>query len=1323
MGESSCSRFNGYFKTECTVRPPVSNTFEDYVNDALISENTLISKENSNALLNIDEFYRFPWKKAVYDDKFLLNEAGNIEASIPEICQDAFSSMEMPAWILENNRFSDIGTISEEESIFYEKDIEVLKQNTLDGIYQLLDVPYIPCTLSDPAFKLPSVTDILKKLPMMEVDETFDDFDFSYEVADAFFKENLDDEIKNVPEINIENSFEEITLPELPDEEISYLEIDNTGHSNETMSKLKECKGEVVSESSANITSYESENYSEVCSVVCVDDQVHSRKTILNNKEESHYEKLTNVNFIGHSNDNSTLSSISMNENVTQNIDNDTFDDLEINVISNKSLQDIRNNEFIDTKRLTIDPVKNYFSENQQCNNDNKIEEIMSKITAESSNYKGYSFENNFYGFIVDNGKSQVDNSSEKTDLLMEPTTNFEEQFSELYHEEDNELQSERKIVVDSKKENMFLEKISNLKFEKRINLNDDCQMSSFLPYSENPKIFKTCTAIRGDNSLNSSFSSTSNENHKEIGVLPSQNLSSSQPVSLLSNFLNITKLANRNPMATPTFKISSSPKDYTKHSNEMLKILLLYEDCAVPLLQSLLLSELFKFPPKFTIVDISSCKTCFLLNQEVKRCRDGNIDLLKDGGQKKNYYSQLLTFHGLLKSLECLIEFDLQLAMSCLIDFGKCHHTVLRGYYETLIGKFDSEMNNITESNHRHPKVKEMCKFLKEKLNFCKETGLILKVLIIINKHLNIIYKAFEMALKEEECNIKTFLIPESVFLHERTLMFKSSEDTIYFVRPFSLSKNIPWKDLILVIEYEYDSNSNWKQICSENNISHAFVQVVDLPLKTLEEIQKLNTAGMFDIQPLKENKTSLIISAFVTAQYQLLYLLESKLNITICIRQYKEILPHLHFADIVMNEKSALILILHAHSIEHTSDLIKNVFSNSMIGYGLNISIPNHITKCFYSTIHKNYATAHDSSDENLETTPDSDHEGNIKHNIDFELKPNYPESFNFTVDFEDSEENLDQDIYVNSENFSYETKTNLQHVWTNEYDINKYSPEKSLQELDLDYMSLKLSDEFDGYSSYLSDDDDGTININESKAYSTKCSIVSQESYNTQENDYSYTFESLNSKLPQYIPHVSARNAQKKDNFHPSFKELDDRLELLTNSNVTTTGREAISSSDSRKKRILDFNQYMYTPRKRKFISEDPVQNNDGKLSPILKQSCKIQKGRVSKTVSKQDLEYNSPFSSQETASCPKRMVKQAKVTPFLKRDDCYGGFTDRRTKQPAIQEDVDTFFKHQLFQWSDSSLPLKNSFPMTPLSTRKLSYEKVPGVKGQTRLVFQ
>ncbi|GFU25760.1 uncharacterized protein NPIL_545231 [Nephila pilipes] len=1469
----------------------ISNTFEDYVTDALISENALISKENSTTLFNIDEFYRFPWKKAQYDEKFISSEAGNIEESITEICQDAFSSAHMPTLHFENTSyFSDAQTFNEEESVFEEKDLEAFKENTLDGTYQLLDVPYIPCALSNPTFKLPSVIDILRLLPIMEVDETLEDFDLSNEVMEAFYKENFDDEIKEVPKSNIENTFEEIDLPELFDEEISHLKVESSEYNGKAVSKfqkLNDNERESLNESMVISTSYQSENYSDTRHIYYDDHQLKCRNTILNNKNECHLQKKSsNVNNVLCLNDHVSLDSVSINENARKHIDeNNEFDKMDLNINSSRCLQLIRNNELIDTT-LKTDPLKNNSGENQDYNDESNVDEIISKVTAESSSYEGYSFMSSAFEL---NDKNQTGSSYEKNGVFVET---IPECFSEFQYKEDNELVNDEKLVtVDSKGKNVYLKKISQLKFEKNLSLNDDCKVSSFLPHSENPKIFKSCTIVRRDNSLNSSLRSTNSENHDENRIpTSSQNLNSPQPVNLLSNFLNITKLANRNSTANSVLKVTSSPRDYIKDSDkdqitecfqksmnsfsniqstpkkstslpelkvgdllirfpdEMLRILLLYEAYATPLLQSLLLSDLFKFPLKFTIVDISPCKTCFLLNQEVKRCRDENIDQLKNGGQQKSYYHQLLTFHGLLKSLECLIQSDLQLALSCLIEFQACHQAVIKGYYETLIEKFDSEMNNLTESNHIHPKVKEVSKFLKEKLNFCKETGLTFKVLVIIKKHLNIVYKAFEMALKKVECNIKTFLIPESVFLHESTLMFKSSEDTIYFVCPFSLSKKIPWKDLILVIEFEYDSNSNWKQICSEKKISHAFVQVIDLPFKSLEEIQKLNTAGKDDIQPLKENIASLIISASVTSQYQLLYLLESKLNIAVCIRQYKEILPHLHFADIVVNEKSALVLvsnvsfliddfpgilyervsflllkyeicwiivqeykentftlkhkkstencwkfflsiddlckkslsckikILYAHNIEDTSDLIKNILSYNRNGYGLNISIPNHITneeiflmsfpslnpcvvqhmmshcslhdimnltldkllerwnfiperflKCFYSTIHKHSSPAYDIPDESLEATPDSDHEKNVENNADFELKPNYQESFNFSFNFEDSEENLEQDIYEDSENFSYDNKTNLQHVLTNEHDRNKYSPEKSLQELDLDYMSLKLSNEFDDYSNYLSDDD--KVIDNETKGHATKYAVVPPKSYNTQENDYSYSFESLNSQLPYYISHVRAGNAQENNDFALSLKKLDDRLDFLTSSRMEeNTGKEVVSSSDSRvqdseARPDLDFKQFMYTPRKRKFLSEDLVQSNDSKLSPVLKQSCKIQKGMVSKTVSKQDLGYNSSFNSQEKFSCPTKNVKQAKVEPFLKRDGCYSGYTDRIAKRSGVDENVDTFFKHHLSQWSDSSLPLKNSFPMTPLATRKLSYQKVPGVKGQTRLVFQ
>ncbi|CAL1279680.1 unnamed protein product [Larinioides sclopetarius] len=151
---------------------------------------------------------------------------------------------------------------------------------------------------------------------------------------------------------------------------------------------------------------------------------------------------------------------------------------------------------------------------------------------------------------------------------------------------------------------------------------------------------------------------------------------------------------------------------------------------------------------------------------------------------------------------------------------------------------------------------------------------------MIIIKKYLNVVYKKCESVLKEEMCNMKTFLIPESVFLHENTLMFKSSEDTVYFVSPSSLAKNIPWKDIILTVEFQHDNNSCWKHICSEKNISHVFVQVADIPLKSLDEIQKLKLPGKTSISSVQDTVRSLIVSASVTSQYQLLYLLESRLE-----------------------------------------------------------------------------------------------------------------------------------------------------------------------------------------------------------------------------------------------------------------------------------------------------------------------------------------------------------------------------------------------------------------------------------------------------------
>lgn len=60
--------------------------------------------------------------------------------------------------------------------------------------------------------------------------------------------------------------------------------------------------------------------------------------------------------------------------------------------------------------------------------------------------------------------------------------------------------------------------------------------------------------------------------------------------------------------------------------------MLLLYEKTSVYYIQKLLLCERFKIPLDHKITDISLDKTCFLLDQEMKSCRDQNINPLSGG-------------------------------------------------------------------------------------------------------------------------------------------------------------------------------------------------------------------------------------------------------------------------------------------------------------------------------------------------------------------------------------------------------------------------------------------------------------------------------------------------------------------------------------------------------------------------------------------------------------------------------------------------------------------------------------------------------------------
>ncbi|CAL1279678.1 unnamed protein product [Larinioides sclopetarius] len=449
-----------------------------------------------------------------------------------------------------------------------------------------------------------------------------------------------------------------------------------------------------------------------------------------------------------------------------------------------------------------------------------------------------------------------------------------------------------------------------------------------------------------------------------------------------------------------------------------------------------------------------------------------------------------------------------------------------------------------------------------------------------------------------------------------------------------------------------------------------------------------------------------------------------------------------------------------LHAHCIEETLNLIKSILLHSLNTHPISIAsqvskeevflmsfpslnpyivqhmisdyslyeimnstleellqkwsfIPERFLKCFHSTVHKVLSSESETSDESIESTPDSNHELNSENNQEFKLKPNYHKNVNEFYDFDDSNEATDSESFLDSEFANIIQDNDHQQLCVSKKANDQLTSDKSLQELDLDYMSLKLSYEYDGYNDYLNEDRTSIFN---GSGYSmNKCAAVSPRKNNL-DNDYSYNFESLNSEIS---------DRKKNTLCDRSLMKPKDSSELLETSNLVTIGRETFSSSvlkihnsQNGNDSILDLEKFTYIPKKRPFLSENSSPNNECLSSPALKKSCRIQKGMISKIVSKTDLAHPSTYNSQNVASFDTRKVK---VSPFMKNGHYFEVNDKKRAVESRSENDEDIHFEHRQSQWPDSSIPLKR-LPMTP-ATRKLGYEKMPGVKGQTRLVFQ
>ncbi|KAG8188477.1 hypothetical protein JTE90_008042 [Oedothorax gibbosus] len=1406
----------------------ISNTFEECLLETLIPESTFLLNENGAGILKTDKTYKTPWDNIQYDATFISCEAKKVENSIALIAGNTEPFSNDFNWISAcQNKYSCEGFNKEE--ILHEKELNIYRGKVLPGTFPLLDVPQVPFSLLKARNYCPSLETLLKVFPIMDIEDPFDFEDSAFEDHE-FFNVEPEEEIKFFCCDNEQMTFEELKLPKLTFEEYSEKLFTNFHDDKQVKNVSQICEQKYTASEltrssmvDCNYTVSGIKNIFDDCSNMHTKDDVNIRKKSTKfvspiNVDRSKTEDLFSPKemFNKHSEgalidpEHTSIYKLSQNMNCTVNMFSESQ---HLNQYS--------------TQIKTIDCGT--FSDVKNTNND-KLDYTLDELPDPS---KSTRIVNNFEEL-----ETTVDMPDYQNQSCVFPMEELS-QFHQYSHDEDTN--TEDSPTLNSDAINSYKEKLSNLQYQTNVDMKSTCvtERKAQLGNNQNPSPFFNSKALTSE--------PTDKIIKRNVDKMKPCSLNLSRPVDLLSGFIQRKfSFQSSNPKTDDSFKELPGSTSYKQYGNLVSKLqakesrctedkfqskefdeesipmlvhleiknllvelpenyvrmLLSLEETAVPVLQSLMISDNFTFSPNLTLADIPPYKTCFLLNQEIKSCKDKNF----------------------------------------------------KGFYEKLIENLEHEIDEWFENNSVHPKVKQLCQYLCEKYEFCKENNLKFKVIIILKKNLQVIFSSFDWAIKQNQINFRIHLIPENVILSFDTLIFKDQEETVYFINSSSISNDIPWSDLSFVIEFEPDNNSPWKQICNEQNIPHAFVRVINLPFKSLKDIQKLIIPA-FDkavTNPPKEDVKLLIVSASITSQYQLLYLLESKFQYTICIRHYAEILPLLHFADIVIDEKSALILVnntlfsveefaeklyekisfLHlkyeicwiiiqsyidkkssdalkcmktqnnfhkfylsmvqldcrnqsckikiffANNVQETTDLIKQISSASLLskeGVKVQISVPSQVTKeeiflcsfpslnpfvanlllsdyslheilnftaedmcrkfdsvpvrflqCFYSTNHKIYSLPSlEVYDKQHEVSRNSSLGSSSDSSYDFTLKPNFPEKLNYPQQISglraicyEQEEDI-EDLEIPKKLTKYTTD-----AFGNQNIILSPSQEKYLHELDLDYMSLKISNKYEQLQNSYDDDEDDIPSDHSISNSIALYNSISKE--NQQEDSYCpFTFETLSSQISNDSHRSFERNADRSTNYsnphshlskakseHDFVSQMEHRSVDLPVSQFHSISHRSIDNSPRKIRRPpLDFNQFKYNNNKRKLSSSD-------ENSPVSQKVCRIQKGMVSKTVSKQDVTYNSPFDSQTICHSQSSNRKEAKVFPFMIRKNCFESSQNVKSKTSALAEDGSNFKSQHFSQWSDSQG--LGSIPLTPRVKRRLGYE---GVSGQTRLVFQ
>ncbi|CAH1775973.1 unnamed protein product [Owenia fusiformis] len=332
-------------------------------------------------------------------------------------------------------------------------------------------------------------------------------------------------------------------------------------------------------------------------------------------------------------------------------------------------------------------------------------------------------------------------------------------------------------------------------------------------------------------------------------------------------------------------------------------------EDLGKPILSNLHLHGLTSKSTQLT--SFTPDMTRFLVKQYEKQQNLGKAKSME-------CYKNVIALHVLVSGVDVLEHGSLQAATSHMATLLDKHIHTIGGSLENVREYMLKSQYLFKHKHLHHPKLTEVSRQMKQwfinmKLKSPEHDP---KVLVISQRGFPTLLQSIHEAVNGIDMVHPHILHNNSAPVsYEQISNCLDEFNCIIISSTVLTSDQVPLAQFSLVLEYEYTENSKWQELCLRQNIRH-------IGFKTIRQLDKSESLNVLLPSSPAESKTReqymFIGTPVITENTDLLQLLEARHDIIIVERDFNnmrikqtDVTCHLHFADILIDERTCVILV----------------------------------------------------------------------------------------------------------------------------------------------------------------------------------------------------------------------------------------------------------------------------------------------------------------------------------------------------------------------------------------------------------------------------